>query len=484
MHHILLMISRGKKSFFIFRILLVIGFLALIPKGGGVNKGIFIKSSQEDISRQDWQVITDIFHARHIAILDSVMQLYRRSYRFNGAVMLAEKGRMIYNKTFGYADIGKKELLTTTHSFQLASVSKQFTAASVMLLAEQGKLNINDKVILFFPEFPYPEVTIEHLLHHTGGLPNYMWMYENRWDSATLIPDNDTLMEMLAANRLGRYFLAGRKHDYSNTGYAVLACIVEQVSGQKFAQFLHDNIFMPLEMTHTFAYAYSAEPPPREIIPGYYRRGRRFYRVEPTLHDGILGDKGIYSNGEDMFKWDQSLYHATLISDSMLNQAFSPFRLRGKREIPYGYGFRIKKDTDDKTVIFHNGLWEGFRLNYYRYVEDQRSVFVMDHTNLTVTGVIARRLKTLMERTEDYHETQQLVEITVEKGAKAALNFYYTLIAEQPELIINTNKIIDVAIYFSQKGKFHPANELKTVYDFFQSEYAYKKSSGFCPTTG
>lgn len=463
---------RITKYSLVIPVLLIIGMLVLIPVGGGQNKSKFVTAAQEEVNDADRQVITDIFHRRHIEIMDSVMRIYRRSYRFNGAVMISEKGRMIYNKTFGYADIGEDEKITTDHSFQLASVSKQFTAAAIMILAERGDLNISDSVITFFPDFPYPEVTIEHLLHHTGGLPNYMWMYENRWDSSTVVPHNDTLMGMLAENRLGRYFRAGRKHDYSNTGYAVLACIVAEVSGKDFADFVNDEIFEPLGMTHSFAWSQGNDEPRNEkTVPGYYRRGRRFYRVQPTLHDGILGDKGIYSNGEDMFKWDQALYNGTIISDSMLNIAFSPFKLRGRWETPYGYGFRTKK-IDGKKVVYHNGLWEGFRLNFYRYIEDERTVFVMDHTNLTVTGVMARRFRRLMERQEDYHETQLLVETAVDHGPEAAMELYFAMLDEDPALVINNDKIVDVAFYFSSKGKFAPANALKELIDFFNDEYA------------
>jgi len=465
------MIAGNKKYSFLIQLLLIITLLALVPVGGGQNKGIFVSSFQDEISETDRQEITNIFYQRHISIMDSVMQIYRRSYRFNGAVMIAEKGRMIYNKTFGYADIGEDELLTPEHSFQLASVSKQFTAAAIMILAEDGKLRISDKVIDYFPDFPYPEVTIEHLLHHTGGLPNYMWMYENRWDSTTIIPHNDTLMSMLAVNRLGRYFRAGRKHDYSNTGYAVLACIVEKTSGLDFEAFLKEEIFDPLGMNHSFAWAQGKDDPPNKTIPGYYRRGRRFYRVQPTLHDGILGDKGVFSNGEDMFKWDQSLANRTLISDSMLNTAFSPFKLRGRWEVPYGYGFRVK-EIDGKKVVYHNGLWEGFRLNFYRYVEDERTVFVMDHTNLSVTGVMARRFRRLMERTEDFHETQLLVEKAIDYGSQQAIELYFAMLEDDPTLVINNDKILDVAYYFSKKGNFKAANELKGLIDFFKDEYA------------
>ena len=472
-------LRRNKYHFWV-QIALIIGFLSLMPVGGGNIKGPIISLWQEGAGPQDKQAVVDIFHSRHIAILDSVMRIYRRSYKFNGAVMISQKGDMIYNKAFGYADIGENEKLTTEHSFQLASVSKQFTAAAIMILQEKNLLNYQDRIVKFFPDFPYDDVTIEQLLHHTGGLPNYMWMYENRWDSTTLIPHNDTLMTMLAANRLGRYFRAGRKHDYSNTGYAVLACIVEQISGMSFPDFMQTNIFEPLGMDHTFAYAEGNGTPPNKIIPGYFRRGRRFYRVQPTLHDGILGDKGIYSTGADMYKWDQSLYNATLISDTTLAKAFSPFKIRGRWEIPYGYGFRIKSNNGNK-VVYHNGLWEGFRLNFYRYLDDNRTVFVMDHTNLTVTGVIARRLRKLMECTNDFHETQILVTTALSKGAEASFSLYFEMLAANPDLVVNKNKIIETAYYFSSKGKFALANELKLLYDFFDDEVACSQCSTYNP---
>ncbi|PID93860.1 MAG: hypothetical protein CSA95_05185 [Bacteroidetes bacterium] len=450
-------------------IAIMVSVLTLIPIIGTHNQQTH-HLREERLSEEELQAITQIFHQEDIALIDSVMRIYRRSYRFNGAVMIAERGRMLYNKTFGYGDIGEKERLTTAHSFQLASVSKQFTAAAIMILAERKELNISDSVITFFPDFPYPNVTIEHLLHHTSGLPNYMWMYENRWEETTLAPHNDTLMAMLANNRLGRYFRPGRKHDYSNTGYAVLACIVAKVSGKSFEDFLQDEIFTPLEMKHSFAWAQGHDTlSPGKTIPGYYRRGRRFYRVNPSLHDGILGDKGVWSNGEDLFKWDEALNHGTLISDSMLQIAFTPFKLHGRWEVPYGYGFRIKKINGKKTV-YHNGLWEGFRLNFYRYVEDQRTVFVMDHTNLTITGIMARRFRRLLERTKDNHETQLLVETALSNSPETAIKLYFLLRHENPDLLINRKKIHEVARYFSDQNCIPKANALKELLDFFDQE--------------
>ena len=173
---------------------------------------------------------------------------------FNGNIMLIKNHRVIYQHCQGYANFRTRELLTPESSFELASVSKQFTAVAILQLYERGQLDIDDKLNKYIPELTYDEVTIRHLLNHTSGLPNYMWFVEDSWEKP-YYPDNEDMIALLVDEKAKLLFRAGTIHSYSNTGYAILASVIERVTKQSFTRFLYENIFDPLEMYNTFTSA-------------------------------------------------------------------------------------------------------------------------------------------------------------------------------------------------------------------------------------
>ncbi|MGM0505108.1 MAG: serine hydrolase domain-containing protein, partial [Bacteroidota bacterium] len=231
----------------IFAFLSIFFVVAVITAGIRLNLFGAIVNTEEVVNQSARNKIDKIFYDEKAAILDSIIQQKTERFHFNGSILVGYKGNCIYNQSFGYADIRKREPLSSDAIFQLASVSKQFTAMAVMILRDQNKLSYDDSVTRYIPDFPYPEMTIRMLLNHTSGLPNYMWLVEHHWKGENP-PDNADIMKMMAKHKLSLYFTPGRRFNYSNTGYVVLASVVENVSGMPFADFLGQNIFQPLNM--------------------------------------------------------------------------------------------------------------------------------------------------------------------------------------------------------------------------------------------
>jgi CubicO group peptidase (beta-lactamase class C family) len=311
--------------------------------------------------------------------LDLLLESVVKRRGFNGNILVAFKGKLIYHRSFGLADFKLKKKLSKESVFQIASLTKQFTAMAIMMLAEDGKLEYDDLVETHLPEIPYRGITIRHLLNHTGGLPNYMWLIENHWQH-TKYPYNDDVISLLERHKPGRYFKPGTRFNYSNTGYVLLASIVEKVSGENFSGFIKNKIFIPLKMDHSFVYSRGKSDSIDQKVNGYYlRRGR--YRVNlETMHDGVVGDKGIYSTTWDLFKWDKALYSEQLVSRGTLAKAFTRLRLKNGYHWHYGFGFRIR-EFEGKKVVYHFGKWNSFQTCISRYIKDKHTIIILSNTN-------------------------------------------------------------------------------------------------------
>jgi CubicO group peptidase (beta-lactamase class C family) len=318
--------------------------------------------------------------------IDSTLTKMVSQFHFNGSILVALKGYPLFRISTGYADIFTKQPLDFNTSFQIASVSKSFAAMSVLMLKEKGVLDLTDPVKKHIPEFPFENVTIRHLLQHTSGLPNYMYFIDQYWRPDSTIT-NQQVLQLLIDKNAQLTFTPGQRHIYSNTGYAMLALLVERVSGMPYYKFLHKNIFEPLEMDHTFAWNRTEIDSNKNIAVGFHRYGWKFRKIAPDVLDQVVGDKSIYSTVDDLFKYDQALYKGILISDSLLNDAFTMAVVRNNRPVKYGYGWRLK-EVEGKKVIYHNGLWNGFTASLTRYVEDNITIIVTSNTNAPAGNIV------------------------------------------------------------------------------------------------
>lgn len=309
--------------------------------------------------------------------LDSIFSYLHRRKGFNGTVLVTKYDQVMYRGAFGYADFHRKDTLTTHTAFQLASVSKQFTAMAIMMLQEQGKLRYDDSVQQYIPDFPYSGITIRSLLTHRSGLPNYTYFSDELWPNRKIPITNQDVLKLMEVHRPNIFYKPNTRFDYSNTGYALLASIVVKASGMSFATFLQKQIFTPLEMTHSFTYHELAAK--EGGVANGYISGKR--KRNPDYLDNVLGDKGIYSTVEDLYKWDQALYTQKLVKNSTIKEAFTGSGLEKKKEEDYGFGWRIRQVESGDTVVYHGGLWHGYNTYLLRNPKDHSAIIVL--SNLT-----------------------------------------------------------------------------------------------------
>jgi len=328
--------------------------------------------------------------------LDSIMKRFNKRQDFHGNILVAKNGKILFEDQVGYADFSKKIKLKKDDIFQLASVSKQFTAVSILMLYEKGLLKLDDKVTRFYPDFPYEEVTIRQLLNHTSGLPQYFWLAEHEWDKE-LPPANADMMQMIADYKLMQYFKAGSRFNYSNTGYFVLASLVEKISGKSYKEFVESNIFKPLQMNDSFVYRYRFDNMAENQLYGYrIYRGWRHLKIGGNVNDGITGDKNIYSTTEDLFRWITALNSGKLISKETLNLMYTKGKTKYNKEVPYGFGFRID-DKEEEMMIYHNGKWNGFSTSIRQFPESDLLIITLEHSSFHSMKSLNTSIKNTVE---------------------------------------------------------------------------------------
>jgi CubicO group peptidase (beta-lactamase class C family) len=283
------------------------------------------------------------------------------------AVMVIKNGDVVLSRTYGMADIEKNQKVTANTNFRLASVTKQFTAMSVMMLVEEGKLNLTDNLQQIFPDFPDygKNITIRHLLQHTSGLIDYEDLIPDT--TTEQVHDADVLTMMKTQD--STYFEPGTQHRYSNSAYALLVMIIEKKSGLSFNEFLQKNIFTPLEMENSIAYMKGVNKVKNRAY-GYHVDKDSVQFSDQSLTSAVLGDGGIYSSINDLYKWDQALNTDTLISSNNYKTIITP-GLEG-----YGFGWRIDQ-FDGHYRMSHTGSTCGFRNVIQRYPKSEMTIIIL-----------------------------------------------------------------------------------------------------------
>lgn len=305
---------------------------------------------------------------------DSLFSQLAKKKGFNGTVLVGIHGNAVYKNAFGYSDLKTKELLNVRSVFQIASVSKQFTAVAIMMLKERGMIDYGDTVQKYIPGFPYKHITIRQLLSHRSGLPNYMYFAGKYWKNKKVALTNADVIEIMKKHKPYPEFLPDRRYKYSNTGYVVLAHIVERISGLAFDEFMEQNVFVPLGMTSTFVYNPTNRKTLEYETTGYTKSRRKSY---VDFLDGVTGDKGIYSTVEDLFLWDQALYTERLVKQATLEEAYTPSSYDFKRDNNYGFGWRIDTLDDGSKVVYHGGWWRGYNSLFLRRLDDHTTIIIL-----------------------------------------------------------------------------------------------------------
>ena len=309
--------------------------------------------------------------------VDALFQDFSQPGAPGASVMVIQGGKIVLAKGYGLANPEKRIPCATNTNFRLASVTKQFTAMAVLILAERKRLSFDERLTDFFPEFPAygQQITLRHLLTHTSGLIDY----EDVIPKGTVIPVLDREVLGMLMQQTKTYFPPGTKYRYSNSAYALLALIVEARSGNTFARFLRENIFRPLKMSHTLAYEQGLSVVPNRAY-GYSPDASRFKRTDQSLTSSVLGDGGIYSSVADLYQWDQALYTDKLVSRKMLKLAFTPGPATGHPDTGYGFGWFIGQYRGLRE-IWHSGNSLGFTSRIARFPEKKFTVIILTNRN-------------------------------------------------------------------------------------------------------
>jgi CubicO group peptidase (beta-lactamase class C family) len=329
------------------------------------------------------------------------------------AVLVIKDGRTFFEHGYGVSKLHGGKIGSGT-DFRLASCSKQFTAMAIMLLVHDKQLRYEDRLTDLFPGFPAwgQAITVRHLLTHTSGLPDYEDLMDNTWTATRQIQDQEVL-ELLKKQKAPK-FAAGSKWAYSNSGYVLLGLIVAKRGLEPFPDFLHRRIFEPLHMKHTLAFVNGQNTVPGRAY-GYARKGNEFVDADQSATSATLGDGGIYSNLNDLAKWDEALRKNELLPKSEFSPALVSVLVNGALPIwptepggdnldpgkPVAYGFGWFLDPyKGRPRMWHYGSTSGFRTVIERFTDEGLTILILANRADLDVGKMALQVADLMDARE------------------------------------------------------------------------------------
>ncbi|CAH0997097.1 D-aminopeptidase [Emticicia aquatica] len=338
------------------------------------------------LKKEEARIRKEINADKKSALIDLIIQK-KIAEGFNGNVLIAQKGVIIYQKSVGFANFEDTVRNNLQSKFQLASLSKTFTAVAIMKLAEEGKIGLDYTAKDYFPDFPYDGITIRSLLCHRSGLPFYQYTFDKLVRNDKIYPTNQQMMNWFATaqptppmfNQPDHYF------GYNNTNFAILAALVEKTTGKDFDIYMRENIFKPAGMKDSFIVTTKNDSININRTIGY-QFGRK---VQKDYYDDISGDKGVYSTVGDLLKWHAALKNNILINKESFREMITPrsFEFPGLRN--YGYGFRLWVNNKQQTdYVYHTGWWKGYNtIMFFDPREDFVIILLSNRYNRTVYNI-------------------------------------------------------------------------------------------------
>lgn len=367
--------------------------------------------------------------------LDSLYHYLDSTGLYNGNILVGAGGKKVSSSSIGYANLETKERLTESSPFNLASVSKQFTAVGILRLVQAGKIMLDQQVASILPGFPYPGVTVRHLLNHTGGLPDYLAMMDEHWDKSKIACNAD-MLKMLIEKHPAAVFEPGTKWEYSNTGYALLASIIERVSKKSYASYMQEEVFKPMGLQQTSVYMPRYAP---RKIKGYassYVRDEKGAYVPPDsikeldfvrFVDGIGGQGRVVSTVTDLLIWNNALRDRKLLTPELWKEATTDPVIDGKNT-GYGFGLMIVQSPERGRVLRHTGSWPAYITNNVLYLDKDVSLIYL--TNKEQAGDV-------------YDATFEAVK-----------NIVFDKPFRFPEVLVQQLAVVDPALYSRYTGVY------------------------------
>jgi CubicO group peptidase (beta-lactamase class C family) len=323
---------------------------------------------------------------------------------FSGVVLVAENGKTIYHKAFGYREFANQTPLQASDIFELASVTKQFTAMIIMMLKEKGKLSYDDLVEKYL-DLPYKGITIRNLLTHTSGLPDYQEIMDKYWDK-TKVAGNTDCIEYLNKYAPLKHFEPGEKYEYSNTGYLLLASVAEKTIGKDYTEMCRKWIFRKVKMKSTDIRTLEEKKATTNFAIGHiyvqernqYVRADSFPSSDYTIWLGNrMGPGRISSTAGDLLKWDQVLYTRKLIKQTTLQDAFTPMKLNDGSFSNYGFGWSLRSDSLLGKIVSHTGDNPGYKTQIIRYIDKKKTIILLSNNAHPNFGTIIKQIELLIK---------------------------------------------------------------------------------------
>jgi CubicO group peptidase (beta-lactamase class C family) len=316
------------------------------------------------------------------AQVDSAVEGQRKAQKIPGvSLAVCSDGKIVKASGYGLANVELDVPATPETIFQTGSVGKQFTSMAVMMLVEEGKIGLEDKITKYIPEAPaaWKDVTVRHLLTHTSGIADYGGEEDTMGKGVINFRKDYTEEELVQAfAKMPMDFAPGEKWSYSNTGYVLLGVIIHRATGKFYGDFLQERVFEPLEMRSTRIISEADIVPHRSsgyrLVKGELKNQEW---VSPTLN--TTADGALYTNVLDLAKWDAALYTTKLVKQTSLDEIWTPVKLNSGKTYPYGFGWALG-GKEGHGVVMHDGAWQGFTMSIARFVDDRLTVIVM--TNL------------------------------------------------------------------------------------------------------
>ena len=323
---------------------------------------------------------------KKVAQVDKVFTNLKKKTSFNGTILFAEKGRIILEKSYGVSNLRtRKGELKVDDVYQLSSVSKMFTAEAIMILKARGLVDYDTDIKEYIPEFPYDGITVRMLLTHRSGLSRYETLADNKWPDKRKPFTNDDMIAYYVKYKPTPYFRPNNGFHYCNVNYAMLASIVERVTGESFVDFMRDNVFDASGMGSSFIYDMPTDTLvslylPSNCVQGYYIGRRRPRQAQNEYLNGVKGDKIMFSNVEDMYRFKVAVDYGLLVPDSIQAEAFVPGSPKySKRKDNYGFGWRISRKYPG--CYYHWGWWKAYRSFFLIDKENDRTLIVLTNTD-------------------------------------------------------------------------------------------------------
>jgi CubicO group peptidase (beta-lactamase class C family) len=370
------------------RFTLLLGFFFLSISCGTGQGPRFLDNTSKTILSNDEK-------ERLIAEVKAKYETLLGNKGFSGQILIAKNGEVIFEDYKGYSNYSDKTAILPETPIHLASISKTFTGMAALKLWEQEQLDLKAPVTKYISNFPYTDVTIEQLLSHRSGLPDYTYFMETnkyktvkvknkrgRWvKKLKLIKaetpfrqglyNNQDVLDYMVTKRPAPAAMPNRVFKYCNTNFVVLALIIEKITGQDFPTYMAETIFKPLKMENT--YVFSAKSIDK-YTPSYNARMVP-YKIEK--YDCIYGDKNVYSTARDMYLWDKALTEGSYVKQSTLEMAYQPQSPINKYHHNYGLGWRILAKPNEQRLVYHNGWWHGNNTVFTRLISESATIIIL-----------------------------------------------------------------------------------------------------------